>query len=86
MNEIKLTLDRYWLNKKEYLLSRIANIIDGSDEAIKQDQGYQYRLGDSNDWKASFDGKTVTIAGRYASEEKMAALKAFLIQWMGLQA
>jgi len=84
---------RFWIQPrmdKQWLLQRLGWLILGSDDYQAKDSGYQYTLGRSNDWWVSFDspkpeGTLVILAYRYASGEKMAALRTVILWLLGLE-
>lgn len=84
---------RVWPSHKpeqdEWLVKRIALLVNGNNEVFIKESGYKWQLGGANDWKMDKDLETgeFIVSYRYGHGRKkeMEALGATIIFILGLQ-
>lgn len=74
---------------QQWILQRLAKLINGNDEYRAQEQGFQYALGTANDWWVSFEaveGKPtkVRLCYRYGVKARMDALRMVILWLLGV--
>jgi hypothetical protein len=73
---------------REYYARRVAMLVQGEDIIYRQDTGYVWTLGSSNDWFLDIDESTqefVLAHRRYFEQEKWDQLRVVLIWLLHLE-